>query len=103
MICLPNKKRACAVSSMRALVRKRIGAPLMIIVSPWRNSNTRLDISSASCLGSRARRRGCRRRVVRRLTAEQAEQRLRRLVGHGERLRAELLANLQRLQACGLL
>ena len=32
MICLPNRKRACAVSSMRDFVRKRIGAPLTIIV-----------------------------------------------------------------------
>src|SRR4051794_5141011 len=44
MICLPNRKRALAVSSMRDLVRKRMGAPLMIIISPWRSSKTRFDM-----------------------------------------------------------
>jgi hypothetical protein len=29
---------------MRDLVRKRIGAPLMIMTSPGRNSKTRLDM-----------------------------------------------------------
>ena len=44
MICLPNRKRALAVSSIRDLVRKRIGAPLTIITSPWRSSNTKFDM-----------------------------------------------------------
>src|ERR1700739_3726726 len=44
MICLPNRKRALAVSSIRDLVRKRIGAPLTIMTSPWRSSNTRFDM-----------------------------------------------------------
>src|SRR5665647_3447724 len=46
MICLPNRKRALAVSSMRVLVRNRIGAPLTIIISPWRSSRTRFDMSA---------------------------------------------------------
>jgi hypothetical protein len=29
---------------MRDFVRKRIGAPLTIIISPWRSSKTRLDM-----------------------------------------------------------
>src|SRR6478672_4738221 len=44
MICLPNRKRDLAVSSIRDLVRKRMGAPLTIIISPWRSSKTRLDM-----------------------------------------------------------
>jgi hypothetical protein len=44
MICLPKRKRALAVSSIRDLVRKRIGAPLTIMTSPCRNSRTRVDI-----------------------------------------------------------
>ncbi len=34
MICLPNRKRALAVSSIRDFVRNRIGAPLTIMTSP---------------------------------------------------------------------
>ena len=44
MICLPNRKRALAVSSIRDFVRKRIGAPLTIIISPWRSSRTKVDM-----------------------------------------------------------
>src|SRR3984885_4423382 len=44
MICLPKRNRALAVSSMRDLVRNRIGAPLTIMTSPWRSSKTKLDM-----------------------------------------------------------
>ena len=60
MICLPKRKRAFAVSSMRDRVRKRIGAPLTIITSPWRSSRTRLDIQSLP----RREREACKTSVV---------------------------------------
>ncbi len=44
MICLPKRKRALAASSIRARLRKRIGAPLTTIMSPWRSSSTSVDI-----------------------------------------------------------
>src|SRR5271166_461373 len=108
MICLPNRKRAFAVSSILAFVRKRIGAPLMIIVSPWRSSRTRLDMTLDSVCdqGWSARHAsagttngvtpGMRRWSSRLL--EQTEERLRRLVRDRQGLGAVLLPYLQGLQ-----
>src|SRR5258708_6492067 len=98
MICLPNKKRALAVSSIRDRVRNRIGAPFTIITSPWRSSRTRLDIISLprsmhfsrNAGGPGAGPAGTERRLL-----EQAEQCLRCLVRQRQRLRAQLLADLQ--------
>src|ERR1700710_2567198 len=114
MICLPNRKRAFAVSSIRERVRKRMGAPFTIMTSPWRSSRTRLDMKSLprrDCESLTALLfdiQGVRRQPVRALwrrgqvavgpLLEQAEQRLRCLVGQRQRLGTELLTNLQRDQ-----
>ena len=42
--CLPNRNRARAASSMRVRLRKRMGAPLTTITSPWRSSSTSVDM-----------------------------------------------------------
>src|ERR1700722_6223591 len=120
MICLPNRKRALAVNSMRDLVRNRMGAPLTIIISPWRSSKTRLDMRlflvgsrpHGAMRGGAARRRHftgslwhwgryralCPARFSADRLLEQAQQRLRRLVRQRQGLRAQLLTDLQRLQ-----
>src|SRR6201996_7811989 len=120
MICLPNRKRALAVSSIRDRVRKRIGAPFTIMTSPWRSSRTRLDIVSLFTNDPAFRGPPCSgraRRSVEDILAgpggrtgqeyppllEQAEERLRGLVRHGQCLGAQLLADLERCQLSGLL
>src|SRR5271165_7324113 len=104
MICLPNRKRARAVSSIRLLVRKRIGAPLTIITSPWRSSNTKLDIAplhggfrcgAAAPAFAASGRHACRPAPS---LAEQLQQCRRCLVGDRQRLRAQLLLDLQALE-----
>ena len=43
-----GQKGCFAVSSMRVLVRNRIGAPLTTMTSPWRSSSTSVDMLRAS-------------------------------------------------------
>src|SRR5689334_5279867 len=103
MICLPNRKRALAVSSIRVFVRNRIGAPLTIIVSPWRSSRINVDMRLFLDAGRRRVRglRGIDPATVgpppEYSSLKQAEQGRGSLVRDRERLGAKLLTYLQSL------
>src|SRR5450756_453210 len=111
MICLPNRNRAFAVSSIRVLVRNRIGAPLTTMTSPWRSSSTSVDMLRPLILGHRGVQSP--EAVTDLLSVphpgnvprllEQGQQALRRLIGDRQRLSTELLLDLQRLQQRRLL